>query len=125
MVHISRFKRLALILTIGLGVGTLIPALMQKLPVADPVGNNKVLADDGKVDNKETLNQKENFYVKVQDGWLSILQGGPQSAQVQLSGLDVKHWPVEMQSMVTRVEFHSLDEVQSFIDSMSEELWLE
>lgn len=122
---VSRYKQIALILTMGIGLGILVPVLMQKLPLAEPIEDKKVLVEEGGLDYKEISTPKGNYFVHVQDGSLSIIQGGPQSGQVLLSGLDVKHWPQEMQSMVTQVEFHSLDEVQSFIDSMSEELWLE
>lgn len=122
---VSRYKQMALILTMGIGLGILIPVLMQKLPLTEPIKVKNVLAEDSKLVDKEISSQKGNFFVHVQDGSLSILQGGSQSGQVLLSGLDVRHWPKEMQSMVTHVEFHSLDEVQSFIDSISEELWLE
>lgn len=123
---ISRYKQIVLILAIGIGLGILVPVLIQKIPLAaDPPSQNNVLADDAKVVNKEIPIQSVKYSVLVQDGILSILQGEPQTGQVLLSGLDVNHWPLEMQSMVTRIEFHSLDEVQSFIDSMSEELWLE
>lgn len=121
---ITRYKQIVLILMIGIGLGILVPILMQKFPLADPIENN-VFADDGEVINKGTLTQTGNYSVQVQDGSLSIIQGDSQSGRILLSGLDVKYWPKEMQSMITRVEFHSLDEVQSFIDSMSEELWLE
>ncbi len=121
-----RFKEIVLILTIGIGLGILVPVLMQmqKLPITNLNGNN-VLADDSESINKGNLARTRNYSVQVQDGSLSILQGEPQMGQVLLSGLDVSHWPKEMQSMVTQIEFHSLDEVQSFIDSMSEDLWLE
>ena len=123
---ISRYKQIVLILAIGIGLGILVPVLIQKIPLVDPPSENNVLADDAEVVNKKGIPiQSGNYSVLVQDGILSILQGEPQTGQVLLSGLDVKHWPSEMQSMVTRIEFHSLDEVQSFIDSMSEELWLE
>ena len=121
-----RFKQIVLILAIGIGLGILVPVLMQmqKLPMTNPSGNN-VLADESESINKGNLARTGNYSVQVQDGSLSILQGEPQTGQILLSGLDVSHWPKEMQSMVTQIEFHSLDEVQSFIDSMSEDLWLE
>lgn len=122
---VSRFKQIALILTIGIGLGILVPVLMQELPLTEPIEVKDVLTEDGKLNEKEISTQTGNFFVHVKDGSLSIIEGGSLSGQVLLTGLDVKHWPKEMQSMVTQVKFHSLDEVQSFIDSMSEELWLE
>lgn len=119
-----RFKQIVLILTIGIGLGILVPVLMQKFSFTGPRENN-VLMDDVHAVNGENLTQTMNYFARIQDGSLSIFQGDPQSGQVLLSGVDVSHWPKEMQSMVTRIEFRSLDEVQSFIDSMSEDLWLE
>jgi hypothetical protein len=95
---------------------------MQHLPVTSTTERAEII-------NVPTYTEdeliEENFYVQVHDGMLSVLQGESQTGQVILSGLNIQHWPKEMQSMVTQVEFHSLDEVQSFIDSMSEELWIE
>jgi hypothetical protein len=122
---VSRFKQIVLILTTGIGLGILVPVLMQKLPMND-VANANMLAENSNFNQDKVIKPQQGaYFARVLEGKLSIIQGGPQSGQILLSGLDIRHWPQDMQSMITQIEFHSLDEVQSFIDSMSEELWLE
>jgi hypothetical protein len=128
-------KQFVLILTIGIGLGIAVPLINQNLPSPDSIKESILVkfSETGSVlkngaksgeDTLEAAIQNTNYSISIQDGILSIVQDGSPS-QVLLSGLDVKHWPLEMQNMANQAEFHSLDEVQSFIDSISEELWLE
>lgn len=130
-------KQLVLILTIGIGLGIAVPLVNQNMPSPDSIKESLAVkfSDTGLVLKNESksgesmlgadaVTSKGNYSISIEDGILSIVQDGPPS-QVILSGLDVKHWPQEMQNMANQAEFHSLDEVQSFIDSISEELWRE
>ncbi|MBP1759315.1 MAG: hypothetical protein H6Q63_232, partial [Firmicutes bacterium] len=59
-------------------------------------------------------------------GVLSVIEGKPGvSGKVIVTGLSVESWPKEILEMAPKVEFYSLDEVQSFIDTAQESLWLE
>lgn len=121
--HASRPKQIVLILTIGIGIGVLIPNVMQQLPVTVPAERLEyinVLTQD-----VPETSLSEKFTVHVKDDILSIVQGDPQAGQVILSGIHIDHWPEDMKSKMTQFEFHSFDEVQSFIDSMTEEFWIE
>lgn len=116
MYNMKRFQvhRIVLILTLGIGIGGL---TQQALPAAQDSNAQTVSLP---------ISSANNFYCKIDQGILSVFQGVPaQNGSRILTGLDVSTWPPEMLTMAEQIEFHSLDEVQSFIDSMSEELWLE
>ncbi|MFZ3102016.1 MAG: hypothetical protein WA131_00745 [Desulfitobacteriaceae bacterium] len=67
-----------------------------------------------------------NYHFVVNGGLISVVEGKPgEKGNVILSGLDVKVWPIDLLEMAPKVVFNSLDEVQSFIDTVSEQLWNE
>lgn len=127
----KRFQihQIVLILIIGMGIGGLTPWFLQTLPISGAAGEKQALsaAQDSNTQTASQISSSaNNYYCKIEQGILSVFQGVPiQNGSRILTGLDVSKWPPEMLTMAEQIEFHSLDEVQSFIDSMSEELWLE
>jgi hypothetical protein len=136
-----RYKQLVLILTMGIGLGLLVPTLLTQFPLKLM---NEVSPAYGGIDSASTehfgeierdedsfggnsgiVSEQKKLFAIVQDERLSIIEDNPGGGNVLLSGIDIKDWPQDMQELATKIEFHSLDEVQSFIDSMSEELWIE
>jgi hypothetical protein len=67
-----------------------------------------------------------SYHFGFEQGVLSVIEGPPgTSGRVVLTGLNVKSWPKEMLDIAPKVEFYSLDEVQSFIDTVNEPMWSE
>lgn len=127
----KRFQvhQIVLILILGMGIGGLTPWFLQTLSLSGSTGEKQALsaAQDSNAQTVSLpISSANNFHCKIDQGILSVFQGVPaQKGSRILTGLDVSKWPSEMLTMAEQIEFHSLDEVQSFIDSMSEELWLE
>lgn len=133
-----RYKQIVLILTIGIGIGVLIPMITmqfsshaleesstEQLELMNKVSSLNEIDSIPTNDLREQSPQQKKLYARIQEGTLSIYENDPLTGNVVLSGIKVSYWTKDMQALVTRIEFHSLDEVQSFIDSMSEELWIE
>lgn len=121
----SRRKITSIVLIIGLGIGGLVLA-------ATFWWDNKDRADSAvKALKPETLSAtealaKESYHFGLEQGVLSVIEGKPGvSGNVIVTGLNVESWPKEILEMAPKVEFYSLDEVQSFIDTANESLWLE
>ena len=69
---------------------------------------------------------KVTYHFGLEHGNLSVIEGAPGvSGRVIVTGLNVQAWPKEMLDIAPKVEFYSLDEVQSFIDTVNEPLWRE
>ncbi|MHB1653378.1 MAG: hypothetical protein ACYCVD_12995 [Desulfitobacteriaceae bacterium] len=66
------------------------------------------------------------YHFAVNKGILSVVQGDPgQEGAVMLTGLDIRRWPEDIRTSAQQFQFNSLDEVQFFIDSVTEPLWTE
>lgn len=105
--------QIGIVLILGLGIGGLTPWITQALPIS---GQNRV-------NIAQPLTNTNTYYCRIDNGILSVVQGLPtQGGRSIVTGLNVSKWPPEMLTMAGQIEFHSLDEVQSFIDSISEEL---
>lgn len=116
IINMKRFQvyQIVLILIIGIGIGGLTQQALS------------AVQDSNAQTASQPSSSANNYYCKIEQGILSVFQGVPaQNGSRILTGLDVSKWPPEMLTMAEQIEFHSLDEVQSFIDSISEELWLE
>ena len=135
MFVISYLKQIVLILTIGMGIGFLVPVVMLHMPVSKTQGSNKnvefsdIQAGEDLKTKTQNANQllipTDKYYARIDEGILFVVHGNPQSPNFILTGIDIKNWPKSMQDLITQREYNSLDEVQSFIDSMSEELRLQ
>ncbi len=118
----SLWKQLLVALTFGTAVGVSVPFATNWLTTLDhlrtPVAMTATAVEQ---------EQDPNYHFTFHDNRLSVVEGKPgEDGNVILSGLEVKDWPVDYLEMAPNVIFYSLDEVQSFIDTVSESLlWLE
>lgn len=117
----SRKVVMSLVLVIGLGIGAIVPtttAWWYSKDRVDPVLNI--------IDVEATTTTKVSYHFELDQGVLSVIEGKPGvSGKVIVTGLSVQAWPKEIIEMAQKVEFYSLDEVQSFIDTANEPLWQE
>ncbi|MDP4159641.1 MAG: hypothetical protein Q8911_07765, partial [Bacillota bacterium] len=83
------------------------------------------------VTNAETALPKESSYKRIyhfeiEQGMLSVVEGSlGSSGKVIATGFNTQSWPKGILDMAAKVEFYSLDEVQSFFDTINEPLWQE
>ena len=121
----SKWKIIKLVLVIGLGIGVLVPIATSWWYDRDRAGLAlNALQAETTATNQATANVTYHFGLK--QGVLSVIEGAPGvNGKVILTGLSVKAWPKDMLEMAPKVEFYSLDEVQSFIDTVNEPLWRE
>lgn len=117
----SRWKVMVIVLILGLGIGSIVP-----VATAWWYGNHTESSlndlDVETVLTREAL-VEGIYHFSLEQGVLSVIEGKPgMSGDVILTGLSVESWPNEILQMVPEVEFHSLDEVQSFIDTVNESL---
>lgn len=125
-----RFIVMCLVLIIGLGIGSSVPAATSwwydisqagkasNLLSAESTSFNDVIANEMPV--------QETYHFGLKQGVLSVIEGCPGAdGRVIVTGLNVQSWPKEMLDIAPNVEFYSLDEVQSFIDTVNEPLWQE
>ncbi|HBW35070.1 MAG TPA: hypothetical protein DEF89_06810 [Desulfosporosinus sp.] len=121
----SRWKVMSIVLILGLGIGTLVPNVTAWW------GEKKFAAstiNDLEVEPLLTTEApaEEIYHFGLEQGVLSVIEGKPGlGGKVIVTGISVESWPPEILQMAPKVEFYSLDEVQSFIDSADEPLWLE
>lgn len=121
----SRYIVMSLVLIIGVGIGSLVPAATSWWYDINRAGSslNSINAETA-----PTIDALANvtYHFGLEQGVLSVIEGTPgASGRVIVTGLNVQAWPKEMLDMAPKVEFYSLDEVQSFIDTVNEPLWRE
>lgn len=129
----SRWKIISLVLLIGLGLGMLVPLATawwyerDQAGMALNAGKAETMAASASLTmaaNQDTA--KVTYHFGLERGVLSVIEGKPGTkGKVILSGLSAAAWPKEILEMAPKVEFNSLDEVQSFIDTVNEPLWQE
>lgn len=118
----SRWVVMCIVLSLGLGIGSIVPAVTAWWYEKNYVEST---LNDLNVDTVSTP-VKEIYHFGLEQGILSVIEGKPgMSGNVIVTGLSVESWPNEILQMVPKVEFYSLDEVQSFIDTVNEPLWQE
>jgi len=121
----SRWKVISRVLIIGLGIGCLVPATTFWWSNKDHTDTALKTLNSENVLASEAM-AKESYHFGLEQGVLSVIEGKPGvSGKVIVTGLSVESWPKEILEMAPKVEFYSLDEVQSFIDTAQESLWLE
>jgi hypothetical protein len=117
---------MSIVLIIGVGIGSIVPAAMSWW-----YDNNRassalraIGADSASLTDEAA---KASYHFGLEQGVLSVIEGTPGASggRVIVTGLNVQAWPKEMLDIATEVEFYSLDEVQSFIDTVNEPLWRE
>lgn len=126
----SRCIVMSLVLIIGLGIGTIVPTAMSwwdninRADIAVNSINSETASSFEALANVASTNTTYHF--GLEDGVLSVIEGVPGvRGRVIVTGLNVQAWPKEMLDIAPKVEFYSLDEVQSFIDTVNEPLWRE
>lgn len=118
----SRWKVISLVLVIGLGIGGIVPALTVWWYDKDRAS---LTLKSETVATNEAL-ENITYHFGLEQGVLSVIAGKPGvSGTVIATGLNVQAWPKEILDIAPKVEFYSLDEVQSFIDTVNEPLWQE
>lgn len=123
---LSRNIVMSLVLIMGLGIGSIIPAATSWWYDINHAGIslNSINAETALTTNDASANITYHF--GIEQGVLSVIEGTKgTSGRVVVTGLNVQAWPKEMLDLAPKVEFHSLDEVQSFIDTVNEPLWRE
>ncbi|KJR48516.1 hypothetical protein UF75_1044 [Desulfosporosinus sp. I2] len=122
----SRWKIMSIVLTLGLGIGCIVPTVTAWW--YDKNYTESTLKDlDGESVLTREAPPKDIYHFGLEQGILSVIEGKlGTSGKVIVTGLNVEAWPNEILQMAPNVEFYSLDEVQSFIDTVNEpELWQE
>lgn len=121
----SKWKVISLVLIIGLVIGCIVPAATfwwanknQAHFALNDLDKEAVLSSE--------LSAEESYHFGLDQGVLSVIEGKPGvSGNVIVTGLNVESWPKDILEMAREVEFSSLDEVQSFIDTAQESLLIE
>ncbi|HZK54426.1 MAG TPA: hypothetical protein VFC84_09575 [Desulfosporosinus sp.] len=115
-----RYLVMSLVVILGLGIGIIVPvgtAWWYNINHPSSVVNTM---------NVEPALTKDvlpivTYHFLIEKGELSVIEGTPgTSGPVVWTGLDVQAWSKETLEIAPKVEFYSLDEVQSFIDTASE-----
>ncbi|KLU66480.1 hypothetical protein DEAC_c18790 [Desulfosporosinus acididurans] len=121
----SRWKTIGLVLILGLGIGCLVPMATTWLS-AKNLAVPKGYLEDGVALVSANAPETRAYHFSLNNNVLSVQEGKlGTEGKVIIKGLDVKTWPKAMLKMAPKVEFNSLDEVQSFIDTANEDLWKE
>ena len=123
-----RRKVIGLVLAVGISIGIFVPYAAALFGDHVRQKNTVSAADRAAI---VSLNQEvrqiaaqTTYHFKLDQGMLSVLEGKPGTdGKVILSGISTAHWPKEFIDLAPKAEFHSLDEVQSFIDTVDEPLW--
>ncbi|ODA41787.1 hypothetical protein [Desulfosporosinus sp. BG] len=126
----SRCIVMSLVLIIGLGIGSIVPTAMSwwdNINRADSAFNSISSETTPSLDTLANgASPSVTYHFGLEDGVLSVIEGTPGvNGRVIVTGLNVQAWPKEMLDIAPKVEFYSLDEVQSFIDTVNEPLWQE
>lgn len=120
----SRYIVMGLVLIIGMGIGGLVPVATSWWYDLNHAG----IAVNSSSETASTKDALPNvtYHFGIEQGILSVLEGTTEvSGRVIVTGVNVRAWPKEMLDLAHKAEFDSLDEVQSFIDTVNESLWPE
>lgn len=122
----SRYIVMSLVLIIGLGIGSIVPAATSWWYDKNHAG---IALNSIKAETASTnidASGKITYHFGIEQGVLTVIEGAQgENGRVVVTGLNVQAWPKEMLDIAPKVEFYSLDEVQSFIDTVNEPLWRE
>jgi len=125
-----RFIVMGLVLIIGLGIGSSVPAATSWwYDISHASNASNFFSPETASITDVVANETPviaTYHFGLEQGVLSVIEGGPgANGRVIVTGLNVQAWPKEMLDIAPKVEFYSLDEVQSFIDTVNEPLWQE
>lgn len=115
-----RHKTVLLVLFLGLAIGIAVPYALPKWPGALQK-MEQVVTTGAKGDQKAT------YHFVLRQGILSVVERKPAEGEKEIiTGLNVQNWPPNILEMAPKLEFRSFDEIQSFIDTVSEPMiWSE
>jgi|GEM_PF-770182 hypothetical protein len=122
----SRWKVMCIVLILGTGIGATVPAVAawwydEKL-VDGTLNVTKI--EPALAKESSTASPKRTYHFEIRQGILSVVEGSfGSSGKVITTGYNVQSWPKGILDMASKVEFSSLDEVQSFFDTINEPLW--
>jgi len=110
-----------MVLIIGLGIGCLVPAATLWWSTHHLGSSALNTLNPESIAAIDSDSESESYHFGLEQGVLSVIEGKPgESGNVIVTGLNVKAWPKEILDLAPTVEFYSLDEVQSFIDTAQE-----
>ena len=113
----SRYIVMSLVLIVGLGIGSFVPAVTSWWY---DINHADITSNPFNAESISTKEAKATYHFAIKQGVLSVIEGTPgASGRVLVTGLDVQAWPKEMADIAPKVVFYSLDEVQSFIDTVN------
>lgn len=120
----SRWKVVSIVLVLGLGIGGIVPIATAWWYTQRSVGSMLNFAQAEPVlAEKATPAPKTVYHFEIKQGILSVVEGNlGLKGQVIATGLSVRAWPKEILDSANKMEFYSLDEVQSFFDTINESL---
>ncbi|MDQ7095503.1 hypothetical protein REC12_18100 [Desulfosporosinus sp. PR] len=122
----SRWKVISLILILGLGIGCIAPRATSWWPDKNRGGNIPSYGDVATMSANAPSSQTKVYHFVLKNDVLSVMEGKPgTNGKIIITGLNVHTWPKDILALAPKVEFYSLDEVQSFIDTVNEPLWQE
>ena len=117
----SRYIVISLVLIIGLGIGSIVPVATSWWYDINHAGIASTSINSETPSTTKDALAKVTYHFGIDKGVLSLIEGAPgTSGIVIMTGLNVQAWPKEMLEIAPKVEFYSLDEVQSFIDTVDE-----
>ena len=120
----SRWKIMCLVLVLGLGIGGCVPLATSWWYDKNQSENKTLLRDAETISTNSSA--VDSYHFGLEKEVLSVIEGKPGvSGKVIITGLNVHSWPKDILELAPKVEFYSLDEVQSFIDTANEPLWQE
>lgn len=103
---------------LGIIIGAVLPFGMYYLPDYARIPAVGLTESPGSQQNHPEVSY---YHFDIKQGILSVVEGPPgEDGRVVITGLDVKQWPQDILLSAPLVEFNSLDEVQSFIDTVNE-----
>lgn len=121
-----RWKGYLLIVLLGIGIGLVVPYVTYNL--LQPASIQEVQAQTPASELQTSAMAKaelKRYHFAIKDDILSVVEGGiGADGQVVFAGYEVKEWDPGLRALAEALEFGSLDEVQSFIDTVSEPEWI-
>jgi len=117
----SKWRTYALATVAGVLLGVAVPLVTWYWPIPhQPAATSVPTAPSS------SMRASEYYHFVVDQGKMALVEGRRgENGAVVIQNLDISAWPAAVREMAAKVEFRSLDEVQSFIDSVDEPLWLE
>lgn len=119
----SRSKQFIISLILGLGIGIAVPVIIWLWP---SVSFSPGLPETVNEPAAEQVLLQQKYHLVLNNSLLSVVEGGiGESGNPVITGVDTSAWPQDLLKVLSQIEFKSIDEAQSFLDTISEPLWIE